>query len=181
MVATDTPHNMTPSPHTQPLLYPNLPLTSLNSPVHYFIPYMASIHKNPSSACLTPELQPLGSTILPSQLAVLPKQPTLSPLTQWLELSVLNLMVNLEHLSLAEFFKCRIYDSTPAHIVLTPCHYDIIFGRDACCLFRITIDFKNNDMHIDSITVNMRPTPKPNTIHQSKQPNFLVSFLPLMA
>ena len=64
-----------------------------------------------------------------------------------------NLMVKLEHLSLPEFFKCRIYDSTPAHVMLTPCHYDIIFGHDACHLFGNTIDFKNNDMHIDGITI----------------------------
>ena len=76
-----------------------------------------------------------------------------------------NLMVNLEHLSLPEIFKCRIYDSTPAHMMLTPCHYNIIFGHDACRLFGITIDFNDNDMCIDGITINMHPTPKPNTIH----------------
>ena len=76
-----------------------------------------------------------------------------------------SLSVQLQHITLPEYFKHRTYHDLPAQVMITDCRYDIIFGRDACRLFGIKIDFDNDITTIDNETVRMRAFPSSNTLH----------------
>ena len=74
-----------------------------------------------------------------------------------------SLEVDLENITLPEFFRSRKLSKIQARVFMAPCRYDAIIGRDVLNELGLKLDFKDNKMTWDDCHVPMKAFEDMNT------------------
>ena len=67
-----------------------------------------------------------------------------------------NRTVKLEHINFPEFFKTRVIDEFECRVFEADCRYDAIIGRDLMAQIGMILDFKDQKVTWDGVSVDMK-------------------------
>jgi len=70
-----------------------------------------------------------------------------------------SMQVDLRRIAFPEFHRKRYVGNLRTYVFSSPCRYDMIIGRDLLHELGLKIDFKNNNMQWDDVTLAMREYP----------------------